>query len=143
LEVRWLSRGKVLKRLVELTEEVRRFLQDSGSPLYQHFLDKKWLALLSYVSDTFDKFNGLNSSFQGPNATVFQLCDKVLAFMKKTMLGKNLCDCETLETFVNITEYLEGNDYAFEEIKHHVLTHLADLENNFKNHFPELTLQAA
>jgi hypothetical protein len=48
-EVMRLSRGKVLKRLVELKEEVRRFLQDSGSPLHQHFLDKKWLALLSYV----------------------------------------------------------------------------------------------
>jgi hypothetical protein len=35
-EVRWLSRGKGLKRLVELKEKVRRFLQDSGSPLYQH-----------------------------------------------------------------------------------------------------------
>jgi hypothetical protein len=37
-EVRWLSRCKVLKRLVEL-KEVHRFLQDSGSPLYKHFLD--------------------------------------------------------------------------------------------------------
>jgi hypothetical protein len=40
-EVRWLSRGKVLKRLVELKEEARRLLQDSGSPLYQHFKDNK------------------------------------------------------------------------------------------------------
>jgi hypothetical protein len=49
LEVRWLSRGKVLKQLVEVKKEVRRFLQVSGSPLYQHFSDKKWLALLSYL----------------------------------------------------------------------------------------------
>jgi hypothetical protein len=70
-EVRWLSRGKVLRRLVELKEEVRRFLQESGSPLYQHFLGKKWLALLSYPSDIFDKLNGLNSSLQGLNATFF------------------------------------------------------------------------
>jgi hypothetical protein len=90
-EVRWLSRGKVLKRLVELKEEVRRFLQDSGSPLYQYFLDKKWFVLLSYLSDIFDKLNGLNSSLQGPNARVFQLFDKVSAFLKKTMLWKNLC----------------------------------------------------
>jgi hypothetical protein len=40
-EVRWLSRGKVLKRLAELKEEVCRFLQDSGSPLYQQFLGKR------------------------------------------------------------------------------------------------------
>jgi hypothetical protein len=69
-EVRWLSRGKVLKRLVEL-KDVRKFLQDSGSPLYQHFLDKKRLALLSYLSDIFDKLNGLKSSLQGPNANIF------------------------------------------------------------------------
>jgi hypothetical protein len=63
--MRWLSRCKVLKRLVELKEEVCRFLQDSGSPLYQQFVDKKWLA------DIFHKHNGLNSSLQGPNSTVF------------------------------------------------------------------------
>jgi hypothetical protein len=45
--------------------------------LYQHFVDKKWFALLSYLSDIFDKLNGLNFSLQGPNATVFQLFDKV------------------------------------------------------------------
>jgi hypothetical protein len=47
-EVRWLSRGKVLKRLVELNEEVSRFLQGSGSPQNQHVLDKKLFALLPY-----------------------------------------------------------------------------------------------
>jgi hypothetical protein len=70
-EVRWLSRGKVLKRLVKLKEEVRKFLQDSGSPLYQHFLDGKCFALLSYLSDIFDKLKGLNSCLQGAIATVF------------------------------------------------------------------------
>jgi hypothetical protein len=43
--------------------------------------------------------------------------------------------------FVSISEYLEENDYGFEEIKPHVLTHLTNLESNFKNRFPELTLQ--
>jgi hypothetical protein len=85
--------------------------------------------------------NGLNSSFQGPNATVFQLFDKVSAFMGKTMLWKSLCESDTLEMFVNMSEYLEENDYAFEEIKLNVLTHLTNLESNFKNRFPEITLQ--
>jgi hypothetical protein len=71
-EVRWLSRGKFLKRLDELKEEVRRFLQDSASPLYQHFLHKKWLVLLSYLSDIFDKLNRLISYLQGPNATLME-----------------------------------------------------------------------
>jgi hypothetical protein len=40
-----------------------------------------------------------------------------------------------------MNEYLEENEYAFEEIKPHVVTHLTNLESNFKNRFPELTLQ--
>jgi hypothetical protein len=74
--VRWLSRGKVLKRLVELKEKVRKFLQDSGSQIYQQFLDKKWLALLSYLSDTFVKFNRRKDSLQSSIAATFQLSDK-------------------------------------------------------------------
>jgi hypothetical protein len=61
--------------------------------------------------------------------------------MKKMMLWKSLCESDTLEMFVNMSEYLEKNDYAFEEIKPHVLTHLTNLDSNFKNRFPELTLQ--
>jgi hypothetical protein len=113
--VRWLSRGNVLKRLVQLKEEVRRFLQGSDSPLYQHFLDGKWLALLSYLSDIFDKLNGLNSSLHGQNSTVFQLFDKVSAFMKKTMLWKSVCESDTLEMFVNMSEYLEKMNTHFKK----------------------------
>jgi hypothetical protein len=40
-----------------------------------------------------------------------------------------------------MSEYLEKNYYAFEEIKLHVLTHITNLERNFKNCFPERTLQ--
>jgi hypothetical protein len=61
--------------------------------------------------------------------------------MKKTMLWKSLCESDTLEMFVNMSEYLEENDYTFEKIKPHVLPYLSNLESNFKNGFPELTLQ--
>jgi hypothetical protein len=54
------------------------------------------------------------------------------------MLWKSPCESNTLEIFVNMSEYLEENDYVFEEIKPHFLT---NLENNFKNRFPELFLQ--
>jgi hypothetical protein len=40
-----------------------------------------------------------------------------------------------------MSEYPQENDYLFEEIKPHVLTHLTNIESNFKNRFPELTLQ--
>jgi hypothetical protein len=40
-----------------------------------------------------------------------------------------------------MSEYLEENDYAFGEFKPHILTYLTNLESNFKNRFPKLTLQ--
>jgi hypothetical protein len=61
--------------------------------------------------------------------------------MKNTMLWNSLCESDMLEMFVNISKYLEENEYTSEEIKPHVLTHLTNLDSNFKNHFPELTLQ--
>jgi hypothetical protein len=61
--------------------------------------------------------------------------------MKKTILWKSLCESETLEMFVNMIEYLEENGYASEKIKPHVLTHLTNLESNFKNRFLDLALQ--
>jgi hypothetical protein len=64
-----------------------------------------------------DRLNGLNSSLRGPTATVFQLFDKVSAFMKKRMLWKSPSENNTLEMFVNMNEYLEESDYAFEEIE--------------------------
>jgi hypothetical protein len=39
---------------------------------------------------------------------------------------------------VTALKYLQENDYAFEENKPQVLTHLTNLENSFKNHFSNL-----
>jgi ribosome-associated translation inhibitor RaiA len=82
-EVGWSSKREVTKRLAELKEEIHRFLQDSNCQFYQHFLNKKWLALASYLTDIFAKLNRLNISLQGPNANIFHLFDKVSGFIKK------------------------------------------------------------
>jgi hypothetical protein len=61
--------------------------------------------------------------------------------MKKTMLWKSLCESNTLEMFDSMSEYLEENHYAFEDIKPDVLTHLTNVERNFKNRISELTFR--
>jgi hypothetical protein len=61
--------------------------------------------------------------------------------MKKTVLQKSPCENDNPEKFVSMIEYAEENDYACEEIKPFVLTHLPNHDSNFKNRFPELTLQ--
>ena len=82
-EVRWLLRGKALKRLIVLKNEVLQFLSESNSDLVKYFQDKSWLCKLCYLSDIFEKLSDLNLSWQGENSNVFTLIFEIEAFMKK------------------------------------------------------------
>lgn len=63
-EVRYLSRGKVLKRLVELREEVAYYLDEKND--YVKFLrDEKFILKLTYLAGIFSKLNKLNLYLQG------------------------------------------------------------------------------
>ena len=85
-EVRWLSRGRVLTRLLELYWEVQMVLQDKQFPLSNLFLNSKWLSQLAYMSDIFPRLNDLNLGLQGLSITVFDVNDKINAMLKKLQL---------------------------------------------------------
>jgi hypothetical protein len=58
-------------------------------------------------------------------------------------LLKSLCESDSIEMFVNMSEYLQENDYEFEEIISQVLTHLTNLERvTFKLLFSPISLSA-
>jgi hypothetical protein len=67
--------------------------------------------LFFHLPVIFDKFNRLNSSLRDPSRTLFQVFDKVSAFIKKVMLWKILCGGEIWEIFLHMSEYLEEHDY--------------------------------
>jgi len=58
-EVRWLSRGKCLFRLIQLHHEVLEFLNNKNSYLKNYFCDSKWLIKLTYLVDIFTMLNTL------------------------------------------------------------------------------------
>ena len=83
-EVRWLSRGKTLTRLLVLRAELQMFLSDTSFNLKDRLYDKTWLFRLSFMADIFQKRNELNLSLQGKQqTTVFQACNKITAFKRK------------------------------------------------------------
>lgn len=105
-EIRWLARGKVLKRLVELRNEVIIYLEGK-SEYIKHLLDEVFIHRLTYLMDIFSKLNELNLYLQGSNGSdIFAVHDKIRAFIKKLTLWKSCIvndnyDCfETLETFI-------------------------------------------
>ena len=61
--VRWLSRGRCLKRFWNLKEEVGNFMTENCSPIPQ-LEDGKWLLDLCFLVDITTKLNQLNKSFK-------------------------------------------------------------------------------
>ena len=72
-----------------------KILSDSGSSFFlfsffvqnsdraNNFADDECLSTLAYMADIFTILNELNTSFQGPNKTIFNMLDKVAAFKLK------------------------------------------------------------
>jgi hypothetical protein len=82
-EVRWLSRGKVLTRLVELREVAAIFL-DENSDLAKSLRDEEFIPKLTYLAHIFSKLNELNLYLQGTEgADIVAVHDKTRGFIKK------------------------------------------------------------
>lgn len=89
-DVRWLSRGKVVRRVIELRKAVQEFLEQKGSPFATKFTDKEWLARLCYLADIFAELNSGNLQLQGRNTTVIDAHHTVTAFLGKQTLDSAL-----------------------------------------------------
>lgn len=70
-DVRWLRRGTILIRVLELREELLTFFKDDKIVNFTDCLENaKWLQKLAYLSDIFHNLNTLlNTSMQGQKKT--------------------------------------------------------------------------
>ncbi|KAI4809511.1 hypothetical protein KUCAC02_018387 [Chaenocephalus aceratus] len=133
-ESRWLSRGKVLSRVLALKDEIRIFLEEEGNNLASKFNDEHFLMKLAYLSDMCVKLNELNLQLQGNNTHLPQLADKIQSFTRKLdMWGRRLerGDIDSLENLKAFIETNELQNTAFQCMRDHI----SALKVSFQKYF--------
>ncbi|XP_008065765.1 general transcription factor II-I repeat domain-containing protein 2B [Carlito syrichta] len=84
-EIKWLSRGLVLKRFFESLEDIDSFMSSRGKPLPQ-LSSIDWIRDLAFLVDMTTHLNTLTVSLQGHSQIVTQMYDVIRAFLAKLCL---------------------------------------------------------
>ncbi len=79
-EIRWLSRGRVVQRIFELRDEVKKFLEERN---FQYFesLNDSFFIKVSHLADIFNQINSLNRSLQ-KDSNIIDYNSAIKGFMK-------------------------------------------------------------
>jgi len=109
-EVRWLRRGKVLKRFFHLREEIALFLDMQGKP-DPKLSDKKWIADLAFLTHVTEHLHDLNVSLQGRDHLITDLSDKIMAFKANLELWKAQLKMEDTYHFTNLGSICLGVNF--------------------------------
>ncbi|XP_017830029.1 zinc finger MYM-type protein 6 isoform X2 [Callithrix jacchus] len=135
-EVRWISRGRMLKRLFELRHEIEIFLSQKHSDLAKYFHDEEWVAKLAYLSDIFSLINELNLSLQGTLTTFFNLCNKIDVFKRKLKVWLKCTQENDYDMFPSFSEFSNSSDLNMTKITRIIFEHLEGLSQVFSDCFP-------
>ena len=90
--VRWLSKGRVLKRFWLFRKEIMVFLEDRSSVKSKAFLTfpryDKQIEIAGFLTDIMSHLNDLNVKLQGKQHTIFDLITTIRFFQKKLEICK-------------------------------------------------------
>jgi hypothetical protein len=97
-EVRWLSRGKVLKRVFEQKDQIGEFVARKGKPVHQ-FSDPEWMTDFEYLTDISLHLNDLNIRLQDKSKLIHNLYDQMKFVRTNSVYGKFIFKRMTSHTF--------------------------------------------
>lgn len=158
-DVRWLSRGKTLSRLLELRKEICKYFEqysreykekmskrkkknDAPPPklheeeYLEKLIDVNWLSTLTYLVDVFSYLNELNLKSQGREMNVFVFWNRIEGFKKKLVNWKSEVKANNFESFSSTNDLLLENKSCLKYIQPIVCDHLEELISHFEKQFP-------
>ncbi|GFY10709.1 general transcription factor II-I repeat domain-containing protein 2 [Trichonephila clavipes] len=93
-KIRWLSRGKVLKRFASLFPEIKAFLLEKGVH-YPELTNDQWIPNFYFMIDVTSHLNQLNRKLQGKGNLIFSILE-VITFENKLSIFAQDFERETL-----------------------------------------------
>ena len=141
-EVRWLSKGQVLKRLMELRKEVSFFLREKQNPLSVQFDCKEFLCGLAYFADIFGHLNEINLLIQGPDITIIDAMERLQAFQAKLLLWKRRLETDNFANFPTLEEVITQSrinniETLSPSLRGNMCENLDRLHQSFKSYCPD------
>ncbi|XP_010771180.1 general transcription factor II-I repeat domain-containing protein 2A, partial [Notothenia coriiceps] len=136
-EVRWLSRGKVLRRFYDTRTEIARFMESKQRPVPE-LENEKWLGDLAFMCDITEHLNSLNVKLQGRKQLITEMWDSVKAFELKLRLWEgqmrrgNLTHfptCQTISATVTIPRPTQVYADKLNTLKEEFSRRFADFES--------------
>ena len=143
-DVRWLSRGQMLKRVLSLHEQITIFLREHRHALANIFSEPIFTMKLAYISDIFQHLNALNVKLQGSRVTIVKASKYVNALKKNLKDWCRRVSRNSFSAFDGLDAFLRKDDNArlmTDEAKDEIKKHLKTLSKNLNGHFPRLSVE--
>ncbi|XP_071053624.1 zinc finger BED domain-containing protein 5-like [Onthophagus taurus] len=139
-EVRWLSRGKILTRFVELKDEVRLFLNEHNHKYAAKLNCEIWLQTVCYLADIFSVLNEYNKSLQGININIIKMHDKINSLLLKLDLWESYVKSNNVQCFQMLNSFLIENELVINnDVRQLIEEHIIQLKRTIRIYFPETT----
>ena len=104
-QVRWLSKGNMLDRVLELRYELETFLDVQGkNDLLQTMKIPGFATQLAYLVDAFELLNSLNTKLQGRESNIITHSDHIKSFIQKVLLWNRKLDSGNFSAFHKLSE---------------------------------------